>query len=329
MIIGNGRVGKAGHEVFKSFFGKNIQTVFVDKDAKESGGGFNILHWRRLFVNRDINDVRSLDDLRLEKCNGFIIATDNEWLNLKAYYHILKKTKGQPTIPIFTRLSSPDLIQFMNSDLQTRSEQASQHRFFNIHIAASGQLFDAQIVNDDVRVAFDRFRQWHECDIQNWFFFGFGRFANAFLSEVLRNKTFVSSIKNIIIIDKAVDDAWHRFEYEHGSTHNLKPILINELMENVGSLREQFAGFVNDHSIALLGANDETRNIKAAATFTKMYDQKHLVRYIIRTRYKDSFPDELLRCTIGESSILIPTFDWIKAYYEDEFIRMGYRKHTS
>jgi hypothetical protein len=100
-------------------------------------------------------------------------------------------------------------------------------------------------------------------------------------------------------------------------------------MENVGSLREQFAGFVNDHSIALLGANDETRNIKAAATFTKMYDQKHLVRYIIRTRYKDSFPDELLRCTIGESSILIPTFDWIKAYYEDEFIRMGYRKHTS
>lgn len=326
IIIGHGRVGKAGHEVLKEFFGKGIQTVFVDKQVKESGGGFNIFHWRRLYINRDINDVRTLDDLRINKCNGVIIATDNEWLNLKAYYHI-KKTISENT-PIFTRLASPDLINFMNAREITQGEHAipNHHRFFNIHVAASGQLFDEQLINKDVKQGYDVFRKWHDCEIENWFFFGFGRFANSFLSEVLRDNKFMSTVKNIIIVDKSADEAWNKFVFEHGNTHRLQPVLVNELLENLGAQRELMAAYADNHSIALFGANDETRNIKAAATFTKMYDQKHLVKYIIRTRYKDSFPQELLKTTLGDSFILIPTYDWIKAYYEDELIRMGYRK---
>jgi hypothetical protein len=315
IIIGSGRVGKAAYEALRQEYGRHIQVVFVDKNVNETGGGFNVLHWRKLYINRDITDVKSLDELRLNSCRGAFILTDNEWLNMKAYYHLKKQMNEDNQTPIFTRLSSADVIRFMQADGQV----PSWHRFFNIHIAASGQLFDSHFINEDVKEGYNRFHNWHNDEIITWLFFGFGRFASTFLSEVLRDDVFLKTVQKIVIIDMNAGQAWQNFIHDHPAHVGFNPILINSSMENIGLLKEQMADYANPHSIAVFGSNDETRNIKCAASFHKMYDKRNELKYIIRTRYKDSFPAELMQNVIGQEVILVPTYHWIKAYFEDEF----------
>lgn len=85
VIIGNGRAGKAALKVLMEKYGDRTQVVIIDKDLQESGGGFNILHWRKLYLNRDVTDPQKLDELNLSSCRGFFIVTDDELLNLKLY----------------------------------------------------------------------------------------------------------------------------------------------------------------------------------------------------------------------------------------------------
>jgi hypothetical protein len=49
-----------------------------------------------------------------------------------------------------------------------------------------------------------------------------------------------------------------------------------------------------------------------------MYDRKDEIRYIIRATTKNNFPEKLLENFLGTNFILIPTYDWVKAYFEDE-----------
>ena len=123
----------------------------------------------------------------------------------------------------------------------------------------------------------------------------------------------------IVILDLDAEAAWKNYSSDNKSVNTLQPTLVNGKMESLSRLDPYLTDdFLND-TIVVFCSNDETVNIKTAANFHKMYDQQHSMKYILRIREADTFPEHLLQAVVGKNYILIPTYDWMEDFYEEEF----------
>ena len=136
----------------------------------------------------------------------------------------------------------------------------------------------------------------------------------------MRSPEFKDNVRNVVIIDINAEEAWRNHVIDHGNAAGLKPQLITSKMESLVSIDYDLEADSHEHTIAVFGSADESRNMRSAAAFHKLFDKGHRVKYVLRTRYMDSFPPEFLGSVLGPEVILIPSFDWIKAYYEDELM---------
>lgn len=342
VVLGYGRIGKAAVEEIQKKYGKASRIVVVDNKVKDTMGGLSLLSWlfqpfgkktRILFINADLYHF-AFESLVLNKCKGIFILTDMEWLNLKIYYAIMNDKKFKKNlyerVLIFTRLSSIDIINKLRENQASGNKEKntkSTHLFFNIHTAACHQIFDSDLINaGDITEKYEVFQKWltNEDKINSIIFFGFGRFGATFLNEIKHVKNELQ-INKIIIIDKKANEAYLNFEQDYleckvkmeldGVEIICKDAELNELTK----IKEIVATSAIDHSIALFSLNDETINVTLATSFHKLYDKSSQLKYIIRTKNIDSFNDELLHVLLGQRFFTIPTYDWVGAYFEDEF----------
>jgi hypothetical protein len=331
LIIGYGRVGKAAASYLREM-DPDCRIVVLDSNPHQSPGGVNLFRWKFLFLQRDMNDPKALDGLRLDHCKEVFLLTDQEWLNLKLYYAIKDKMNDINT-RMFVRVSSIDLISFLRQKNQllikegadTEKPSVTMDNFFNVHMAACHQLFDQSHINDMLRKEYNQFRSWKETSIESLIFFGFGRFGSAFLHEMMQYVDVVEKSFKIIIVDPKADEAWKRFEIDYPQYPSADVHLIKSGMEDMAMLEKAFLAIDHGHSVAVFGSNLETHNIRYATAFHKMYDRKDEIRYIIRAGTKNNFPEKLLEKFLGTNFILIPTYDWVKAYFEDQHMATGHK----
>lgn len=327
IILGNGRVGKALTEVLtaenKVRIGNDDQpgkwmagsrVVIVDKNVSEAESGFSILHTRKIFLNRDVSDEKQLRDLNLKNARGIFILTDNEWLNMKIYFAI----KGMSTADSFNqkeilvRVISQNLLDSLTNKI------ASSHRLFNVHTEASKQLFDASD-NAETKLSKERMQGWMNSGTEKqWMFFGFGRFSSSLLESIVKIDELKPQVGNVAIVDLHAKKAWKTYLLTHEKQVNIEPVTIDADINFLAEREEDLENFCHRDCIAVFSSDDETNNLKAAAWFKQRFRQNDNIKFIIRTRYSMAFPHHLLDELLGENRwILIPTYEWIKCYFED------------
>ena len=123
----------------------------------------------------------------------------------------------------------------------------------------------------------------------------------------------------IIVIDPVVDQAWKYFQIDYPNLIQTPPLLIQSGMENLTVLEEELEKLSLGKTIAVFCSDSDVNNLRYATAFHRIYDKADETRYILRTNTRNNFPDSVLQKFLGENHILIPTYDWIKAYFEDYF----------
>jgi hypothetical protein len=330
LVIGYGRVGKAASD-FIRVKAPNCRIVVLDKNENEIPSGLNLFRWKYLFLKRDMNELNPLEGLRLNLCKGVYILTDNEWLNIKLYYELRHTLDEQEkNIRIFTRVSSVDLMNHLNQEkAKPKSVLRPGDSFFNIHAAAGRQLFDADNVNDSLREEFNTFLNWKLAGIESVVFFGFGRFSSEFLNQLQSDNVIRKTLRSIIIVDPRAEESWKHFTFDYPFSLKIIPKIVKAGMENIAILENTFSEMDLGHSLAVFGSDNDIGNIKYATAFHKIYDKKDALHYILRTKSRINFSREVLDIFLGRNYILVPTYDWIKAYFEDEFEVTGKSQGTS
>jgi len=127
----------------------------------------------------------------------------------------------------------------------------------------------------------------------------------------------LGKIRHIIIVDPRAAEAWKRFQIDYINQPMPVPELIYSGMEDMALLETSFSQLNFGQAIAIFGSEHEMRNIRYATAFHKLFDKKDEIYYIIRANTKNSFPAQLLEKFLGSKFILIPTYNWLKAYFED------------
>ena len=316
IIIGNGRVGKATANQLQNRFGAKSKVVIIDKNIEKESNGLQVFRNNKILVNADVLNSQILQKINIKKAKGVFILTDNEWVNLKTYYQIRDNISSNSNNRIYVRLSSVDLIHFLKNR-NVNNDWDEQHHFINVHTAATHQLFSTFQNNKQTRKEKLIFAEWTKNPIKQVVLIGFGRFAHAILTE-LQIKNYLSSTK-IIILDLDAEAAWKNYTSDNKIAKGLTPVLINGKMESLAILQKDINEDVMDETLVVFCSNDETVNIKTATNFHKMYDSNHSMKYILRIREGGTFPDHLLQAVVGKNYLLIPTYDWMEDFYEEEF----------
>jgi len=321
LIIGYGRVGKAAADFLHDKYPKS-RIVILDKSEIHHDNRTNFFKLKYLFLKRDVTDPKAFQGLDLKNCAGVYILTDNEWLNIKLYYDIkpMLETQNQH-VHIFTRITSVDLMSHLNDKMKKLSSPKSI--FFNIHTAACGQLFDDIYINKNIENELRLFNQWKEKGLEAAVFFGFGRFGSEFLKHMQMDIPIQKTLKKIIIVDPNADEAWKNFHFNLGYELNIEPLLINANMENISLLESAFSEIDLGHTIAIFGCDNDVKNIKNATIFHKIYDKNEFLHYVLRTKTSLNFSTEILDNFIGKNYLVIPTYEWIIDYFEDEHLAMN------
>ncbi len=208
IIIGNGRVGKATANQLQNRFSAKSKVVIIDKNIEKESNGLQVFRNNKILVNADVLNSQILQKINIKKAKGVFILTDNEWVNFKTYYQIRDNISSNSNNRIYVRLSSVDLIHFLqNKDLN--NDWRAEHHFINVHIASTHQLFSAYQNNQNSANPKSTFIVWNKAPLKQVVMIGFGRFAQAFLSE-MKIKNYLSAAK-IIILDLDAQGAWRIF----------------------------------------------------------------------------------------------------------------------
>jgi hypothetical protein len=320
LIIGYGRVGKAAADFLHQKDNKS-RIVILDKVDIHHVNQMNFFKWKYLFLKRDVTDPNALHGLDFKHCKGVYLLTDNEWLNIKLYYEIKTKLEFQnKDVHIFTRITSVDLMAHLNDSMKINNRP--NDKFFNVHTAASRQLFEDVKINDSLKEEFNLFNQWREKGIETVIFFGFGRFGSEFLNQMQLDPVLQKTLKNIVIVDPVANESWKYFQINHRYELNIKSKLINAGMENITLLESAFSAIDYGHTLAVFSCDNDVLNIKHATIFHKIYDKNDFLHYVLRTKNRLKFSNEILDNFIGKNYLVVPTFEWIKAYFEDEHYEM-------
>lgn len=320
IIIGNGRVGKATTKQLQDNFGIKSKVVIIDKNIEKESSGLQVFRNNKILVNADILNSEILQKINIKKAKGVFILTDNEWVNLKTYYQIRDNISNNSNSRIYVRLSSVDLIHFLENK-NVNSDWNEQHHFINVHTAATHQLFSNFQSKKESRKERQTFAEWTKNPIKQVVLIGFGRFAQAILNELQINNYLNSS--KIIILDLDAEAAWKNYTSDNKNAKGLTPVLINGKMESLSNLQKDINVDVINDTLVIFCSGDETVNIKTATKFHKMYDSNHSMKYILRIREGGKFPDHLLQAVVGKNYLLIPTYDWMEDFYEEEFSNWG------
>jgi hypothetical protein len=307
--------------------GRKPKVVIVDETIKESETGFSLFNWNRLKLHAELSDTSILKDLNLTKCKGIFIFTNNEWLNLKLYFKVKEMLKDQNAGKkpfMYTSVTSSELIDAL--DKNNTLDIDPDDKFFNVHVEASKQLFDDDYINPSLKREYDIFQSWKSISFDNVVFMGFGRFSRAFCYNLIDHDVFIPGMKKLLIFDRYPKEAWKQLITDYDKDLKIKPELIECNLEHLTETDEDSLNKLNGNTLVIFGSNDESVNLKAATIFHKTFDADQKLRYIIRMCYKDSFPVDFVKRLLGNDTIFVPTYEWVEAYFEDEFRKLSAEK---
>jgi hypothetical protein len=253
---------------------------------------------------------------------------------------------------VFTRMHSRDFMMAMSHEYECRESKPKIH-FFNTQMEAASQLFDTDNPNECLLNEFSDFHKWGQGrDIHTWIFFGFGRFSSTFCEKLLEDEMFNNEVKEIIIIDQNASHEYKLFKIEHGDFWRItknekgfnilsdKATIIDRPMEKLSDyemqISDQLQMDILSHQAAsalvVFGSNNDSANFNTAIAFKKFLKTRlseHCkFHFIVRCRDKDSYAPNLMQQIVAHSKgksgidvplIVIPTYSWVGAYFEDRF----------
>ena len=336
LVLGYGRVGKSALEAIDIKMGKKTYCIVLDRDVNESENGFSVIFEHSIFLKRNVSDTDAVRKFITPRCKGVFILTDQELLNLRLYYDIqdtLKK-KNLQHIDGFTRIRSLELHRRLGVETDGNAEFDGNawpaNHFMNVHAVTPYLLFQSPKELDEYnkntddkvfkhyKVHFNRFQSWianpHDCFI----FLGFGSFS-AFVFHKLWEHEVLKPDSRVVIIDRAAHQNWESYCLEHPEVEGLIPTLFdkdaNQMVESNLSLNEK----LGQNTLCIFATNDEEVNIKTASHFTRKYKNRTRMHVLLRTKYMDVASPGLLNTLIGNDQwVLVPTYTWIKLYFESE-----------
>jgi voltage-gated potassium channel Kch len=229
IIIGNGRVGKAAILQIQERFKSKPRIVIIDKNIEKESRGLQVFRNNKILINADLTNSDVLDKINIKKAKGIFILTDNEWVNLKTYYQICEKNSLRTNHRIYVRLSSIDLIHFLQNK-ELNCDWNVHHYFINTHTAATHQLFSTFKGSQKMVVEKLKFSEWTKKPLKQIILIGFGRFAQALLAE-LYSKSYLDAA-TLIIVDIEADAAWKNYIANNKKANSLQPVLVNSKIES-------------------------------------------------------------------------------------------------
>lgn len=336
LVLGYGRVGKSALEAIDVKMGKKTYCIVLDREVNESENGFSVIFEHSIFLKRNVSDTDAVRKFISPRCKGVFILTDQELLNLRIYYEVSNMLKDKKILHVdgFTRIRSLELHRRLGVETDGNAKFDGNdwptNHFMNVHAVTPYLLFQplAELdefnknIKDPVykhyKDHYNRFQSWIEMPHDCFIFLGFGSFS-AFVFQKLWEHKILRSDSRVVIIDHSAHQNWENYCLEHPEVDGVIPVLFdkdaNQMVESNLSLNEK----LGQNTLCVFATNDEEINIKAASHFTRKYKNRTKMHALLRTKYMDVASDGLLNTLIGpEQWVLVPTYTWIKLYFESE-----------
>ena len=320
IIIGNGRIGKAAAEQLQNRFKTKYRIVIIDKNIEVESTSYDVFKTNKIYINGDITNNEILEKINFKKARGLFILTDDEWINLKTFYLMSDDVKESLHKRIYTRVSSLPLKYFLE-DKNLNVDWRINHKFINVHTLAIQQLFSNHKAKKMLYDEKEKLINWTKNKDKQFIFFGFGRYAQSLFYEMF-NRGLIKS-DNLVILDSNAESAWKNYSASYKFANMITPKIINGSISSFSEQHFCLSNIVQEDAIVFFCLSDETINIKTASVFHKMFDDSHSKQYVLRVQEEKSFPPHLLQAVVGKNYLLIPTYDWMEDFYEEEFSNWG------
>jgi hypothetical protein len=257
---------------------------------------------------------------------------------------------------LFTRMNSRDFMRALDEQYRVRYSSSGDPRFFffNTHMESASQLFDTENPNHVLINEFREFHRWGQGrEIHTWIFFGFGRFSSMFCEKLLDDEMFNEEVRDIIIIDKNATHELNLFKIEHADLwrHAGKEkgfSILRDKASPIDAPMEELSKYQNilrEHDLSsclvVFGSNIDTANFNTAIAFKKLFSSPGMppcnLRYIVRSRDNEADEPALLQQIVSGSLdrrsaaiplIVVPTYSWMGAYFEDCFNTLNLGLHA-